>query len=290
MSPEQATGGTVDARSDIFSFGAMLYEMVTGVRAFTGRSTADTLSAVLRAQPKPPSAMVPGVPPDLEKAILRCLRKDPERRFQHMGDLRVELQELKETFDSGPPVAAGLRALPSTGMPRRAIMGGIGVVILAAGAVLLWRTWQPVVLSTVTAAPTLVQLTSERRAGSGSFSPDGTQIAFSSAGEDGNNWDVWLKIVGQDEARRLTTDAGVEIYPAWSPDGTQIAFLRGTSGTARMRFFSDVGTVHIVSPVGGPARRVSDFPARLQLSWSSDGRWLAASKARVGSDPPGGIH
>ena len=99
-----------------------------------------------------------------------------------------------------------------------------------------------------------------------------------------------MKIVGQDDARRLTTDAGVEIYPAWSPDGAQIAFLRGSSGTARVRFFSDVGAVHIVSPVGGPARRVSDFPARLQLSWSPDGRWLAASKARVGSDAPGGIH
>ena len=74
----------------------MLYEMVTGVRAFSGTSAADTLSAVLRAQPKAPNAMVAGVPTDLEKAILRCLRKDPERRFQHMGDVRVALQEIKE--------------------------------------------------------------------------------------------------------------------------------------------------------------------------------------------------
>ena len=77
MAPEQATGGTVDARADIFSFGAMLYEMVTGQRAFAGTSTAETLSAVIRAQPKAPSAVVPGVPSDLEKVILRCLRKDP---------------------------------------------------------------------------------------------------------------------------------------------------------------------------------------------------------------------
>jgi eukaryotic-like serine/threonine-protein kinase len=84
MAPEQATGGPVDARSDIFSFGAMLYEMVTGARAFSGTSTADTLSAVIRAQPKAPSAVVPGIPSDLEKAILRCLRKDPQRRYQHI--------------------------------------------------------------------------------------------------------------------------------------------------------------------------------------------------------------
>ena len=82
MSPEQATGGTVDARSDIFSFGAMLYEMVTGARAFAGTSTADTLAAVIRAQPTPPTAIVPGLPRDLERLILRCLRKEPDRRYQ----------------------------------------------------------------------------------------------------------------------------------------------------------------------------------------------------------------
>ena len=290
MSPEQANGEPVDARSDVFSFGAMLYEMVTGQRAFAGKTAVDTLAAVVRDHPKPLREVVPGIPAELEHIVVRCLKKEPDRRFQHMGDVRVELQELKETFDSGPPAPAGAKTLPSTRTPRRAIMGGIGVAILSGVVVVLWRTWQPTVLSTVTVAPTLVQLTSERRAGSGSFSPDGTQIVFSSAGEHGNNWDVWLKIVGQDEARRLTADAGVDIYPAWSPDGTHIAFLRATGGSARVRFFSDAGTIHIVSPVGGLARRVSDFPARLQLSWSPDGRWLAASKARVGSDAPGGIY
>src|SRR6185503_17075335 len=113
MSPEQATGGTVDARSDIFSFGAMLYEMVTGVRAFAGTSTADTLSAVLRTQPKAPTAMVAGVPTDLEKAILRCLRKDPERRFQHIDDVKVALQEIKEDSESGTT-----SALPGPGKRR----------------------------------------------------------------------------------------------------------------------------------------------------------------------------
>ena len=81
MAPEQATGGKVDARSDIFSFGAMLYEMVTGVCAFSGASTADTLAAVVRAQPKPPAEISPNIPADLQKVVLRCLRKDPERRF-----------------------------------------------------------------------------------------------------------------------------------------------------------------------------------------------------------------
>ena len=106
MSPEQATGGAVDARSDIFSFGAMLYEMVTGVRAFGGTSINDTLSAVIRAQPKAPSAIVRDLPSDLEKVILRCLRKDPQRRFQHIDDVKVALQEIKEESESGTAAAA----------------------------------------------------------------------------------------------------------------------------------------------------------------------------------------
>ena len=101
MSPEQATGGQVDARSDIFSFGAMLYEMVTGARAFVGKTVADTLSAVLQSQPKPPSAIVPAVPGELERLIVRCLRKDPARRYQHIDDVKVALQDIKEESDSG---------------------------------------------------------------------------------------------------------------------------------------------------------------------------------------------
>jgi serine/threonine protein kinase len=81
MSPEQATGGNVDARSDVFSFGALLYEMVTGRPAFAGPSTAETLAAVLREPPKAPSELVTGLPKELERLILRCLQNDPERRF-----------------------------------------------------------------------------------------------------------------------------------------------------------------------------------------------------------------
>ena len=106
MSPEQATAEKVDSRSDVFSLGAVLYEMVTGRRAFAGNSTAETLAAVVRDQPKAPSAVVPSVPRDLEKLILRCLQKDPGRRFQHMADVGVELNEIKEESDSQPAAAA----------------------------------------------------------------------------------------------------------------------------------------------------------------------------------------
>ncbi len=101
MSPEQATGGPVDTRSDVFAFGAVLYEMVTGRKAFAGNSAAETLAAVMRDQPKAPRELTTGVPRDLEKLILRCLRKEPDRRYQHMSDVKVALLEIKEESDSG---------------------------------------------------------------------------------------------------------------------------------------------------------------------------------------------
>src|SRR5262249_24995294 len=101
MSPEQAEGKVVDARSDIFSFGALLYEMVTGRRAFQRDSKLSTLSAILKDQPTAASTIKPHLPHDLDTILNRCLRKDPKRRFQHMADVKIALEELKEQSDSG---------------------------------------------------------------------------------------------------------------------------------------------------------------------------------------------
>ncbi len=106
MSPEQAEGKKVDGRSDIFSFGALLYQMVTGRRAFQGDTKLSTLTAILREDPKPPGQIVEDLPTEAERIINRCLRKDPARRWQTMADVRIALQELKEESDSGKLVAA----------------------------------------------------------------------------------------------------------------------------------------------------------------------------------------
>jgi Tol biopolymer transport system component len=287
MSPEQASGGNVDARSDIFSFGLVLYEMVTGRRAFAGSSSAEAMAAVLKDQPRPPGELALDLPKELERIILRCLRKDPGRRFQSMADVKIELLEVKEEADSQASASApaGTATATRRARQRRWVLAAAGLLALAvATAATLWLRRPP------PPPPTVVPLTSERKAFGGTFSPDGTQVAFGSAGEGGANWDIWLKIVGQAEARRLTTDPASEQYPAWSPDGTQIAFLRypGIPGSQMVTFW-DRAFVHLVSPLGGTARRLSDFPARLQLSWSPDGRWLAVAKARSGNEPAGGI-
>ena len=288
MSPEQATGGKVDARSDIFSFGSVLYEMATGRRAFAGQSVSETLAAVVKDQPKAPRELVPGIPEALERLIVRCLRKEPDRRIQHIVDVKVELQDLKEATDAAASAPDGSVTANHRSRRRWMPWTAAGFLVLAAVvSATLWRLRRAEL-----PPPTIVKLSSERWAGHGSFSPDGTMVAYASAGDDGKSWDIWLKIVGEAEARRLTSDPEAEGHPAWSPDGTQIAFLQyyeGTAGVQGMAYYA-AGVIHLVSPLGGPVRRLSDFPARLQLSWSPDGRWLAASKAPSGSDPPGGIY
>jgi len=265
MSPEQASGGRVDARSDIFSFGAVLYEMVTGRRPFGGGSTAEMLASLLKEQPKAPSELVPEVPKELERIILRCLRKEPERRFQHMTDLKVDLHEVKEESDSG------LRA-PGVRAPRRrglwVAVGLVGALAAAAGGLLIWRSRRP-----EPPAPYLVPLTSTPGDETDpSFSPDGDQVAFAWDGEKGDNWDIYVKMIGSGETRRLTTDPANDGFACWSPDGRQIAFVRSSAGGLS-------GTIHVISPLGGADRKVSDQPVGVgQLSWSPDGRWLATGE------------
>jgi eukaryotic-like serine/threonine-protein kinase len=128
MSPEQTEGKTLDARSDIFSFGAVLYEMVTGRKAFPGDSRMSTLAAVATKEPPP---LPDDVPHDLEKVITRCLRKDPARRFQHMADVKVALQELKEESDSGKLPAVVAAARPQRNWRRLAVAALLFAAVLS---------------------------------------------------------------------------------------------------------------------------------------------------------------
>ncbi len=106
MSPEQAQELAVDARSDIFSFGVVLYELLTRKHPFRRDTPAATLGAIVETEPKPPGEITAGLPHDLEKIVLRCLRKDPDRRFQSMDDVELELQEVAAELDSPPPGSA----------------------------------------------------------------------------------------------------------------------------------------------------------------------------------------
>jgi Tol biopolymer transport system component len=275
MSPEQATGGEVDARSDVFSFGTVLYEMVTGRRAFAGGSGPETQAALVSDEPRAPSEVVAGVPKELDRLILRCLKKERNRRYQNMLDVKVELQEIKEESESG---TAGPRSVPSR--RRWWLAAGVALAVALALAVAAWRVAVP---KATLPPPWVVQLTSMRGfARNPTFSPDGEQLAFAWRGEKQDNWDVYVKLVDAPEVRRLTTDGASDVSPSWSPDGRQIAYLRLPADQAP----SEPGpaTIHLVSPLGGSDRRLSDFPTAaswygvLAASWTPDSRWLAVTR------------
>ena len=144
MSPEQAQGRKVDTRSDIFSFGAVLYEMLTGRRAFEGDSSLSTLSAILRDEVKPMAEVAPDVPPPLETLLQRCLRKEPEDRWQSMREVQIALSALKRDSDSGSLYTTRV-ALPKAVVAERepadkkmAVMVAIGAVVVLAGSAALF--------------------------------------------------------------------------------------------------------------------------------------------------------
>lgn len=275
MSPEQAEGRKVDGRSDIFSFGAILYEMVTGRRAFEGSSMMSVLAKILNDEPTPPNAAGAAIPVDVERAIMRCLRKDAARRFQTMADLKVALEDL--AVDSASSVRAPV--LPSAPLPRRwlAVFAASGLVLLVVGSYAAWKALRvppaaPVSSRAVpvTALPGVVRWPS--------FSPDGNQIAFQWNGEKQDNPDVYVQQIGGPRLQ-LTKDPAIDYSPMWSPDGRWIAFLR--QGDDRHE------ELRLISPLGGPERKVTAIRPHGLLRESTI-EWCPDSSCIIVSDTPSG--
>ena len=220
MSPEQAEGREVDARSDIFSFGTLLYEMVTGRRPFVGDSSLSVMAKILNEDPALPSGVVAAISSDVERTILRCLRKDPARRYQTMADLKVALDDLAADSAAGLPAQA-----PAAQGSRRWRWAWAALVpLLLIAAYAGWWSWQSPVATTPLLAVPLTSLSGVTR--SPSFSPDGNQVAFTWTGLGGNNPDIYVQQIGASTQLRLTTNPGNDYSPMWSPDGRWIAFLR----------------------------------------------------------------
>ena len=270
MSPEQAEGKEVDGRSDIFSFGAVLYEMLAGHRAFQGGSQVSTMAAVLKEEPKP---LERALPKDVERLVSRCLRKDPERRFQGMADLKVALEDLKAESDSGSLEVAGEKIAAA----RRpfVLIGVAAFAVIVAGATALWLFTRRT--ESTQAAPRVVPLTAyPGDASQPSFSPDGNQVAFSWNGEKEDNFDIYVKLIDSATPLRLTTDPASDFGPAWSPDGRSIAFQRDTGSSV---------AVILIPAIGGPEREIGRLSAGSRLAWAPDGKSLAVAD-RTSADQP----
>jgi eukaryotic-like serine/threonine-protein kinase len=272
MSPEQAEGRKVDARSDIFSFGSVLYEMVTGRRPFVGESSLSVLAQILNQDPAPPSQIAASVPPDVERAILRCLRKDPARRFQTMADLKVALEDFAADSAGGRLVPT---PAPRPARPWRWAWAALIPIVLAAAYFARQAARSPERAAPLRAVP-LTSLPGVVRYPS--FSPDGNHVAFTWSGPRQDNPDVYVQQIGAGSPLRLTTDLGNDYSPVWSPDGRSIAFLR-------QQHDSRLSELRLIPPLGGPERKLTEIHPRgaflrpVTLGWCPDSSCIVVTDA-----------
>ena len=255
MSPEQAEGRPVDARSDIFSFGAVLYEMVTGQRAFRGETRLSTLAAVVSKEPQPLSETGAEVPPELERLIARCLRKDVNRRSQHVSDVKLALEELRDESESGKLI----RPAATAPAGRRWLWPAMGVVI-ALGAV-AWAFLQHRG-ATPSQGPDLVRVSPDDGHSyvGPSISPDGKFVAYAS--DRSGKMELWLQQVGGGDPIQLTHSSSPVQSAQFFPDGMRILYLTQSS-------------IEVIPTLGGQQPRVLRNGSVDSPVLSPDGRQIA---------------
>jgi len=286
MSPEQARAKELDARSDLFSFGAVLYEMATGQLPFRGESTATIFESILNRSPVTPVRLNPDLPPEFERIINKALEKDRDLRYQSAAELRSDLKRLKRDAESGRTVLASSAtsnvkaANPPRGLKRWIWLGAATVAGVATVSGLIYFL---TALKPPQTPLTIVPFTSSAGEKSAPvFSPDGNEIAYVWAGEKGDNADVYVKLIGAGNPLRLTSNPAADSSPVWSPDGRFIAFLRRTS----------TGSAYYVTPaLGGAERKIADaynddpIPSRRVMDWSADGKYLVVTD-KISSQEP----
>ena len=259
MSPEQARGREADERSDLWAFGCVLFEMLTGRRAFEGEEVSDTLAAVLRAEPDQ-QALPAATPASVRRLLRRCLEKDPKRRLADIRDARLELDD-----SSAEPLAETARA----GMRfpwRERIAWSLAVVCLVAAIAAAARLWQRETPSATTAQFAIMPPNGTAFAPDAdtvAVAPDGRSVVFAAGGSDAP-WQLWLRSIDGLNVRPLAGTEGSRL-PFWSGDGKSIGF------------FAD-GKLKRVDAGGGPVRTLADVDGNLPLggTWNSEGIILFA--------------
>jgi eukaryotic-like serine/threonine-protein kinase len=275
MSPEQVKGKDLDARTDLFSFGGVLYQMATGQLPFRGDTSGMIFHAILEHPPVPPVRINPDVPPKLEEIINKALEKDRDLRYQNAADLRADLKRLKRETESpgrnATVAAARDAASPKHSGPRVKLFYGslLAMALVALG--LRWLISPKAVQTIVTPAVTNV---GEKF--TPTLSPDGQHLAFVWNGGAGPHFNLYVKVVGTEESLQLTKQPSFDLNPVWSPDGRYIAFCR---------ISKDAKGIYIIPALGGAERRVretlwdeKEFWFTGHLSWSPNGKLLAYSE------------
>ena len=272
MSPEQAEAKRIDARSDIFSFGSVLYEMLTGQRAFQGESRISTLAAILHQEPKPFREVLPEAPREVERIVAQCMQKDPRRRFQHMEDVRILLEALKEDSQSGR--LSGVIPIPPA--TARRIPAALLVAVLATAAIaggLTWWLTRPAAFPT-SRGPVFTQVTFDSGLTTDpALSPDGKLLAYASDRGGESNLDIWVQQVAGGQPVQITRDAADDHDPDFSPDGSKIAF----------RSEREPPGIYVIATLGGEERLIA--PGGRRPHFSPDGNWIVYDAGVIQQTP-----
>ncbi len=266
MAPEQVRGMEVDQRADMFAFGAVLYEMLSGERAFRGETAADTMSAILTREPAELDTARLAIAPGLERIVRRCLEKAPELRFQSANDLAFALDTLT-TASTTAQAAIEVPASP-TGPTRTAWLPWTvaAIAIVAAGAAWVVRGGAPPAEQRWSSFTRISELAGEET--TPTISPDGTTVAY--AMRVNGSWDIYAQRVGGRNATAIVNDPQRhEKGAAFSPDGSQIAF----------HVSDTTGGIFIAGATGESVRRVTDNG--FDPAWSPDGAQIAYGTEEV---------
>ena len=247
MSPEQARGKTVDKRADIWAFGAVLYEMLTGRAAFAGDTTTDIIAAVVTQEPDW-TAIPATTPASLGRALARCLEKDPKRRLRDIGDVRLDLDETTAAASVDARASGAVHAPARAADPRHgqklawALLGAV-LPVIGLAVLVFWGVWPRARPSESRPLRVSIVHTEGSEAGAPAISPDGRSIAYRARRGDGMPL-LWVRDLSSGDARSLpgTEDASM---PFWSPDGRDLGFFAGVA-------------LKRVSASGGPVRVVVD--------------------------------
>jgi serine/threonine protein kinase len=268
MSPEQVRGTTLDARSDLFSLGIVLFEMLTGEVPFHARSPVETMNAILIDEPPDIGALVSSIPEAVEELVWRCLEKDPARRFSSARDLAFALESAAKSVTSATPApvrrrSSAPRAIPQPGSNRtRAIVLGVMALAIGGAAVLSRGTFD----KPAPEPPRLRTLTYSGRDSSPAASPDGRLIAFVSS-RDGRQR-IWLKQLADNTEAAITAGPD-DTSPRFAPDGSVLLFTRTQNG---------IPAIYRVPAVGGEPRKLIDNA--FNGDWSPDGKQIAFIRNR----------
>jgi eukaryotic-like serine/threonine-protein kinase len=259
MSPEQIEGKEADARSDIFSFGAMLYEMATGVRAFQGKSQISVASAILEKDPEPISKTQPLVPATLDRVVGHCLAKNPDDRFQSAHDVGLELKWISDAAEA--PVSSPAGAAMRTS-PLQQVLPWAGMILFAIVAALstigyFERAPKPAhaLVSQILPPPGTNFALGGSVAGPPALSPDGRKLAFAAISSDGKQL-LWVRPTDSAKALPLEGTDGAT-YPFWSPDSRSLGFFAN-------------GKLNRIDASGGPVIALCDAPVGRGGSWGQD--------------------